>query len=261
MRPSPSRRRSGSWPRPGRAPPRLRTVSARSSRRSTSSPPPRVPESLVRSAIGEMVGRPRSRHAVRESLERPALGLFADILVEEIDAPEGIRLRYHLTPRPLVRRIAWQGDAGSTSAACRGGIPCDRRGGPRNGSPAGRTSSRSTAARAISTLGSRSRPCPSPERRGRTSPSSCPPIPARLAQVRLEGSLGLPEKTATEALGLRTGDRYRRPRARTGARPRGAAAARGILRGSRPRRARPAGSRTPRASISSWTSMPAGDTR
>ena len=72
-----------------------------------------VPESLVRSAIGEMVGRPRSREAVRESLERLwALGLFADILVEEIDAPEGLRLRYRLTPRPLVRRIAWQGDAG-----------------------------------------------------------------------------------------------------------------------------------------------------
>ena len=72
-----------------------------------------VPESLVRSAIGDMVGRPRSREAVRESLERLwALGLFADILVEEVDAPEGIRLRYHLTPRPLVRRIVWQGDAG-----------------------------------------------------------------------------------------------------------------------------------------------------
>ncbi len=72
-----------------------------------------VPESLVRGAIGEMVGRPRSREAVRQSLDRLwALGLFADVVVDEIDAPEGIRLRYHLTPRPLVRRIAWQGDAG-----------------------------------------------------------------------------------------------------------------------------------------------------
>ena len=71
------------------------------------------PESLVRSAIGELAGQPRSRQAVRESLDRLwALGLFADILVEEIDAPEGIRLRYHLTPRPLVRRIAWRGDPG-----------------------------------------------------------------------------------------------------------------------------------------------------
>ena len=50
---------------------------------------------------------------MRESLERLwALGLFADIFVEEIDSPEGVRLRYHLTLRPLVRRIAWQGDAG-----------------------------------------------------------------------------------------------------------------------------------------------------
>ncbi len=34
-------------------------------------------------------------------------------------------------------------------------------------------------------------------------------IPVRLEQVRLEGSLGLPEKTVTEALGLGPGDRYR----------------------------------------------------
>ena len=63
-------------------------------------------------------GRPPAlAAAVRESLERLwALGLFADILVEEIDAPEGTRLRYHLTPRPLVRRIVWQETRGSTSA-------------------------------------------------------------------------------------------------------------------------------------------------
>ena len=45
-----------------------------------------VAESLVRSVIGDMVGRPRSREAVRESLERLwALGLFADIVVEEVE--------------------------------------------------------------------------------------------------------------------------------------------------------------------------------
>ena len=33
--------------------------------------------------------------------------------------------------------------------------------------------------------------------------------PVRLGQVRLEGSLGLPERTVTEALRLSTGDRYR----------------------------------------------------
>ena len=50
---------------------------------------------------------------MRESLERLwALGLFAEIVVEEVDAPEGTRLRYQLTPRTLVRRILWEGDAG-----------------------------------------------------------------------------------------------------------------------------------------------------
>src|SRR5262245_3329655 len=75
--------------------------------------PAELPERLVRSAIGEMVGRPRSRYAIRQSIERAwSLGLFDDIWVEEVPDADAVRLRYHLGLRPLVRRIAWEGDAG-----------------------------------------------------------------------------------------------------------------------------------------------------
>ena len=75
--------------------------------------PEGIPEPLVREAIGEMAGRSRSRRAVRESLERLwSLGLFAGVQVDEVEGPDGVRLRYRLTPRPLVHRIAWRGDPG-----------------------------------------------------------------------------------------------------------------------------------------------------
>jgi hypothetical protein len=61
-------------------------------------------------------GRARGRPC-EESLERLwALGLFADILVERSMPRRASGCAYHLTLRPLVRRIAWQGDAGSTSS-------------------------------------------------------------------------------------------------------------------------------------------------
>ena len=172
-----------------------------------------VPESLVRNAIGEMVGRPRSREAVRESLDRLwALGLFADVLVEEIDAPGGIRLRYHLRLRPLVRRIAWQGDTGLdlvqlvTAASL----------------ALGEEASPERLARAREDLLALYRregyldarvevetaPVPGEAGQDVTVVLSAG-TPVRIEQVRLEGSLGLPEKTLTEALGLAPGDRYR----------------------------------------------------
>src|SRR5262249_7125729 len=59
--------------------------------------PAELPETLVRGAIGGMVGQPRSRYAVRQSIERLwSLGLFDDVWVEEILEPGGVRLRYHL---------------------------------------------------------------------------------------------------------------------------------------------------------------------
>jgi outer membrane protein insertion porin family len=172
-----------------------------------------VAESLVRSVIGDMVGRPPSREAVRESLERLwALGLFADILVEEVNAPEGIRLRYHLTPRPLVRRIVWQGDAGLdlgqivTAASLALG---------EEASPERLARAREDLLvlyRREGYLDARVEieavPVPGETGKDVTVLLSAG-IPVRLEQVRLEGSLGLPERTMTEALGLSPGGRYR----------------------------------------------------
>ncbi len=172
-----------------------------------------VPESLVRGAIGELVGRPRARAAVRESLERLwALGLFADILVEEIDAPEGIRLRYHLTPKPLVLRIAWQGDTGLDLAqlVAAASLALGEEASPgrlararedllalyhREGYLDARVEVETVAV--------------SGEAGQDVTVSLAAGTPVRIEQVRFEGSLGLPEKTVTEALGLGPGDRYR----------------------------------------------------
>ena len=174
---------------------------------------PGVPESLVRSAIGELVGRPRSRDAVRESLDRLwALGLFADILVEEIDAPGGIRLRYHLTPRPLVRRIAWQGDAGLDLAqlVAAASLALGEEASPERLARARedllalyRREGYLDAGVEVETV------AVSGEAGQHVTVVLSAGTPVRIEQVRLEGSLGLPEKTVTETLRLGAGDRYR----------------------------------------------------
>jgi outer membrane protein assembly factor BamA len=79
--------------------------------------PHRLPEPVIRLAIGDLQGRPLSRRAVRDSLERLwALGLFAGIHVEEVREPGGVRLRYRLDRLPHVRAVAWHGDLGLEKA-------------------------------------------------------------------------------------------------------------------------------------------------
>jgi outer membrane protein insertion porin family len=75
--------------------------------------PHQFPSHLVRAAIGDLTGRPRSRTAIRESLDRLwSLGLFSDVRVEEVVEAGGLRLRFHLVRRPFVRRLEWEGDPG-----------------------------------------------------------------------------------------------------------------------------------------------------
>jgi outer membrane protein insertion porin family len=75
--------------------------------------PHQFPSDLVRAAIGDLTGRPRSRTAIRESLDRLwSLGLFSDVRVEEVVEAGGVRLQFHLVRRPFVRRIEWEGDPG-----------------------------------------------------------------------------------------------------------------------------------------------------
>jgi outer membrane protein assembly factor BamA len=69
-----------------------------------------LPADQVRGAIGELTDRPRSRTAVRESLDRLwALGLFSRLWVEEVSERGGVRLRFHLERAPFIRSIRWNG--------------------------------------------------------------------------------------------------------------------------------------------------------
>jgi outer membrane protein insertion porin family len=173
--------------------------------------PEGVPKPLVRQAIGEMVGRPRSRRAVRESLERLwSLGLFADVQVDEVEGPDGVHLRYRLTPRPLVHRIAWRGDAGLDLTQLAGAAALAIGEGA---SPERLARARADllalyhregfldAAVDVESIGD-------DVARDITFDLAAG-APARFADVRLEGVLGLPPKTAARVLGLGAGDRYR----------------------------------------------------
>ena len=90
------------------------------------SSPHQLPEARVRAAIGEVIGRPRLRGVVRDTLARLwALGLFSEVRVEEIPEAGGVRLRYILARRPWVRDVHVRGDLGLdiaevTSAAALG---------------------------------------------------------------------------------------------------------------------------------------------
>jgi outer membrane protein insertion porin family len=75
--------------------------------------PHRLPEPLVRQALGDLTGQPRRRDLIRDTIERlAALDLFSAIQVEERPAPGGVVLRYRLVRRPHVASIEFEGDLG-----------------------------------------------------------------------------------------------------------------------------------------------------
>ncbi|HSB79425.1 MAG TPA: outer membrane protein assembly factor BamA [Candidatus Methylomirabilis sp.] len=68
---------------------------------------------LLREAIGDLVGRPLARAAIRHSLARLwSLGQFDQAWAEEIPAAGWIMVRFHLVQHPTIRHIAWQGETG-----------------------------------------------------------------------------------------------------------------------------------------------------
>lgn len=88
--------------------------------------PHELPQALIRAAIGDLIGRPRSRHEIRRVLDRLwSLGILAEVRVEAEAVPGGLRLRFHLTRRPYLRRLEWRGDAGLSTAelAVAAGLP------------------------------------------------------------------------------------------------------------------------------------------
>ena len=173
--------------------------------------PAELPEGLVRSAIGDMIGRPRSRYAVRQSIERAwSLGLFDDIWVEEVAEPDGVLLRYHLELRPLVGRIAWRGDAGLDLGQLVGAAALG----------IGEEASPQRLAQVRADLLALYRREGYLDARVDIETTDEGPrrdvvvqlaagTPARVDHVRIEGTLGLPAVVVTRALALRTGDRYR----------------------------------------------------
>lgn len=85
--------------------------------------PAPLPEPLVRTALLPMAGRPRSLDVIRASLERLwALEIFSAVRVEEVAEAGGVRLRVHLTRKPWVERIAWEGDTGIRRAELAAGV-------------------------------------------------------------------------------------------------------------------------------------------
>ncbi len=75
--------------------------------------PHQIPEDLARLALGDLVGRPRSRAEIREGMARLwILGLFAEAWAEEVPVPGGVRIRIHMLRRPFLRHLAWVGDSG-----------------------------------------------------------------------------------------------------------------------------------------------------
>ncbi len=71
--------------------------------------PPPSPQRL----LTDLAGRPLSRAAVRESLDRLwGLGVFESVAVEAVPEPGGVRLRYRVSRRPHLERVAFRGDLG-----------------------------------------------------------------------------------------------------------------------------------------------------
>ncbi|HSE93654.1 MAG TPA: POTRA domain-containing protein [Methylomirabilota bacterium] len=60
-----------------------------------------------------LVGRPLSRAAVRDSLDRLwGLGVLESVEVETVPEPGGVRLRYRVSRHPHLERLDWSGDLG-----------------------------------------------------------------------------------------------------------------------------------------------------
>jgi hypothetical protein len=173
--------------------------------------PHRLPEDRVRAAIG-LVGQPRSRSAVRESLTRLwALGLFSEVRVEEVDVPDGVRLRYHLARRPHLRALHWTGDLGidvawltaAVGLALGEDVDADRLAQARESLLALYRREGYFGARvAIETTSD-------PETNGRDVTIAVGAgEPARVGEIRARGPNGEARRVLA-VLGLETGDRYR----------------------------------------------------
>ena len=201
-----------------------------------------LPEQQVRAVIGDLSGKALSRDAVRDALERLwGLGLFSAIRVDEIPTPGGgVRLRYELTQRSLIRKISWEGMSGIdlAEAAAVAGLAIGEEAAPARLARAERDLL--TRYHRDGYLGARilirAEPVAGTSERDVIIFLNAGEQ-ARIGEVRLVGDTGLPAKQIEEALKLPEGQRVPGvSRAGWRARRRGAASPGRLLRGTRDRR-------------------------
>ena len=179
-------------------------------------------EAQVRAAIGDLAGKPLSRDAVRASVDRLwTLQRFSTIRVREIAAAGGLALRYELTLRAPIRRIAWEGEPGIDLAVAVAAA----------GLAIGEEASPERLARAERDLLTRYRADGYLAARARFQTEAVPGTgerdvtvfldaggPTKMGTVRLVGDTGLPTAQIDKALKLEEGERYRESRMRDGVR-------------------------------------------
>jgi outer membrane protein insertion porin family len=185
------------------------------------SAPHPVPDQ-ARRAIGELVGTPFSRDAIRASLERLwGTGLWSAIRVDEIPEAGGIRLRYEFTERPLIRRITWEGQSGVDLAevAATAALAIGEEAAPSR--LAGVERDLLTRYRREGYLSARVTVTATPVAGSSEQDVTVRLVAgeqARIGEVRFEGETGLPAPDLAKAAKIRTGRPYREVLVRDGAR-------------------------------------------
>jgi outer membrane protein insertion porin family len=183
--------------------------------------PQQLPRERVMAAIGPLAGRPLSRWAVRESLDRLwALGLFDAISVDERAEGDGVRLIYQLRRRPWLASLSWTGDLGLDRADIAAATRLAPDGDADDAAIAGARERVLALLRREGFLGAQVEPVIVENRatNGRqVTLAITAGRPARLRRVSVAGAVRVPEGEIIKAFGLEAGDRYREREVKDGA--------------------------------------------
>lgn len=172
--------------------------------------------------LTDLVGQPLSRERVRASLDRLwALGVFERVQVEEVEAPGGVRLRYHVSRHPFLEQLDFTGDLGldapdlaATAGLALGG-PADPERLDRARADVVARLKREGYLGATATLDVRANPATN----GRTvAIVVAAGDQARVRHVEITGLVHAEVKPLYKALGLDEGDRFRDRALRDGVR-------------------------------------------
>jgi outer membrane protein insertion porin family len=183
--------------------------------------PQQLPRERVLAAIGPLAGQPRSRWAVRESMDRLwALGLFDAVTVDEREEGDGVRLVYHLRRRPWLASLAWTGDLGLDRADIAAATRLAQGGDAGDAAIAEARERVLALLRREGFLGAQVDPVIAEDRatNGRhLTLAIAAGRPARLGQVNVTGAQRVDAAQVQKAFGLERGDRYREREVKDGA--------------------------------------------